>query len=92
MAINPALMQPSAPFTSNIPAAEQVSLQQEAGQLLLQLERAHTTLDILFSVGQNATPTAGELPTLATALHLARGRMTELCERLDGLQRTVGQL
>lgn len=77
---------------SGVPAAEQLSLQQEAAQLLNQIDRAHNTLDALFSVGQSPTPSTSDIPTLAASIHMARQRMSELCNRLEDLQRAVGQI
>ena len=82
-----------APASVNIPTAEQLTLQQEVGQLLLQMERASNTLDILFSVAQPPTDPSADarvLPTLASGIHQARSRMDELADRLVGLQRVIG--
>lgn len=83
---------PTAGSPIGMPAAEQLSLQQEAAQLLNQIDRAHNTLDALFSVGQNPVPSTSDIPTLATSIHMARSRMTALCDRLEELQRAVGQI
>lgn len=75
------------------PVSEQLSLQQEAGQLLIQIEQAHALLDMLYSIGQSPSSSSpSELPNLATSIHMARSRMDELIERLEGTQRVIGQL
>lgn len=60
--------------------------------LLNDINRAHSALDDLLSVGQPNAPAPSDMPTLATAINVARTRMAELVQRVEHVQRLIGQI
>lgn len=79
-----------APMPGTLAAPDRLTLQQQANALIYDIERADNILGRLSPVPTNDGVNNPELP-LGHALQVARERMRQFIERLDGLAMHVGQ-